>query len=297
MKKAQLWITGIVGAAAVAGGGIAVMQSQPDTPDVIDSVTAPGEESVPADEAPLAESPTAPDTPTTPQRPDPKLSDFPHKRLELTDEVSEGSEFDQFRDRLQKAIQDRDTEFVRSILPAEGLTYGFGGPLRVDDMDLNQEDGWFWQELEKMMALESCETSEYPPVEAGGTVWVCPNTTQAFYRQYPAPADAEGIEHEFSKVMVMGQNVNVRAAPNTDSPVVGILSNELVEFDQAAATRQYEANPDARPGAIKGWTPVILPNDVQGYVYNRYAYAPLDPRGLFENVNGQWQLIRVLAGD
>ncbi|NJO09233.1 MAG: SH3 domain-containing protein [Leptolyngbyaceae cyanobacterium SL_1_1] len=235
--------------------------------------------------------------PPIPHTPDPKLSDFPHRRLELSDEVSAGSEFDQFRDRLQKAIKDRDADFIRALIPPEGLFYGFGGPLAIADMELGDADSWFWQELEKMMALDSCEPSDYPAVEAGNQTWVCPNTTQAFYRQYPPPAEAEGIEYEFEIIMVMGKNVNVRAAPNTNSPVVGILTNELVTFDQPTATRLYQQSADQRPGALKGWTPVVLPNDVQGYVHNRYTYAPLSPRGVFENVSGQWQIVRVLAGD
>ncbi|MFE4104949.1 SH3 domain-containing protein [Almyronema epifaneia] len=291
MKQAYLWIAGVVGSAAVAGGGIALMQSQPEAIAPEDSaVVTPTTPSTPTQEVPSEPETAAP-------RPDPKLSDFPHKRLELTDEVPAGSEFDQFRDRLQQAIQARDEAFIRSLLPPDGLFYGFGGPMNIEDMDLNIDDGWFWQVLEKMMALESCEPSDYPPVEAGNPVWVCPNTTQAFYRQYPDPETAPGDEYEFSTIMVMGNNVNVRAAANTNSAVVGILSNELVEFDQATASRLYQDSPDSMPDELESWTPIILPNDVRGYVYSRYAYAPLDPRGLFENVNGQWQLIRVLAGD
>ncbi|NER82991.1 MAG: hypothetical protein F6K42_26235 [Leptolyngbya sp. SIO1D8] len=52
--------------------------------------------------------------------------------------------------------------------------------------------------------------------------------------------------------------------------------------------------PETADDPIDGWTPVILPNQIQGYVYNRYVYHPQGPKALFENVDGRWQLLRIV---
>ena len=303
MKKVYWLMVGVVGVAAFVGGAIAVMQPRvgpegdesftngkvdPQThedlfsqPPQVEAASPPQDEAVPAPEAPAS-----------------KLSNFAHQRLEVVDQVKAGSEFEQFRQQFLQAIKNRDADFIESILPSDGLAYGFGLPMTAAEMDLPDPNGWFWDILEKMTARNSCELdADYPPTTPGGEVWVCPNVTKAFYRQYPPPAEAEGVEYEYSTVIVLGQGVNVRAAPNLAAEVVGILSNELVKVDQSEREKQYEQNSEDIANPIQGWTPVILPNQVRGYVFNRYAYQPLDPRALFEKIDGQWQLIRVLAGD
>ena len=305
MKKVYWWMVGIVGIAAFVGGAIAVMQPRTAVSPKGSEPLANEEISQQTDEDLFTQIPESRETPppkepetSDPEALDPKLTNFAHQRLEVIDQVKAGSEFGRFRNQLQQAIKNRDADFIQSILPPDGLPYGFGLPMTAADMDLTDANGWFWEILEKMTARNSCElNADYPPTTPGGEVWVCPNVTKAFYRQYPPPEDAEGIEYEFSTVIVLGQGVNVRAAPNLEAPVVGILSNELVKLNSSEREKQYEQNPENTPGPIQGWTPVILPNQVQGFVFNRYAYQPLDPRALFEKIDGQWQMIRVLAGD
>ena len=305
MKKIHWWMVGIVAVSAFVGGAIAVIQpkiavSPQESESVVNGdVTLPtgddGSIQPPEVEKP---DPSKDEDPASVEDPAPNLSDFPHQRLQIADQVQAGSEFGQFRDQLQQAIKNRDAAFIESILPSDGLAYGFGLPITPTDMDLTDPNGWFWETLEKMLARGSCELDgDYPPTTPGEEVWICPNVAKAFYRQYPPPADAEGIEYEYSTVIVLGQGVNVRAAPTVEAPVVGILTNELVKVNQAEREKLLSQNPDNAPGPIQGWTPVILPNQVKGYVFNRYAYQPLDERALFEKIDGQWQMVRVLAGD
>jgi hypothetical protein len=120
-------------------------------------------------------------------------------------------------------------------------------------------------------------------------------STRTFYEQYPAPETAQGVEYELSQVIVVGKDVNVRSQPSTNSAVIGILSDEVVEFDR---TVWEERSPDDRsPDLVSDWTPVILPNDRSGYVSNRYAYSPLGYRVLFGKVEGQWQILHIPGGD
>ena len=298
MKQAYWWMVGMVGAVLIVGSGCATrdVDSQSLDPESVETTAqADGgaeavEDTETGDEAVLTPPPT----------PDPALTDFEHRRIEVIDKVEAGSDFAQFRDRLATAIEERDRDFITALIPSDGLVYGFGGAMQPADLDLDDEDSWFWQELDKMISPESCEVADYPTTQAGEDVWVCPNISASFYRQYPpeAPTEEEGLGAEFETVIVYGRNVNVRSAPTTEAEVVGILTNELVTLDQAGMEELFAKAADEPFGAVDGWTAVTLPNQVRGYVYNQYVYQPLSPRMLFEAVGGEdWQMVRVLAGD
>jgi hypothetical protein len=268
------WISAAVVVAVIGlGGGLAVTMRS----------TEPAHS---RPDAPIAE--TSPDS-------DDALRDFPHRSLRLRDEVEPGSEFDQFRQRLRQAVQARDAEFVAALIPESGVSLGFGAPRTRDELELENPDALLWSILEKAMALGCDRTSaDYPAPEAT-QVWVCHNINQLFYEQYPPPPSAQGVEYELSQVIVVGEDVNVRAQPTTSSPIVGILSNEVVTFDR----QTWEIMPAEQrsPDSIDGWTPVVLLNERSGYVFDRYVYFPLGYRVLFGQVDGQWQILHVPGGD
>lgn len=226
------------------------------------------------------------------------LRNFPHRSIVLRDEVVSGSEFDQFRQKLRQAVQSRDADFAAALIPASGVSLGFGAPLTIEELDLHNPNALLWSILEKAL-FPGCDPLTAQEAYSNGDAefegWVCHNLNQLFVEQYPAPATAQGVDYELSQVIVVGENVNVRAQPSTNSDVIGILSNELVEFDRMA----WEELPpeDQSLDLLSGWTPVILPNNRSGYVSNRYAYSPLGYRVLFGKVNGQWQILHIPGGD
>lgn len=263
-------------------------------PNLFEPTIAPPPLSSPPSE-PLGEQPQPPRSqpesqpdsrPATEQRP-----------IDVMDRVQTNSDFDMFRDRLRLAIRRRDVNFVVSILPSEGVAMGFGGVMPVSSLELNDPESWFWQTLEKMMLIESCELDSYPGSIPDAAVWVCPNVTNAFYRQYPSPEQLEDTDYGLQQVVVIGQGVNVRSQPTTNTSIVGILSNEVVAFDRFTWDRLHQSAQQTMADPLTGWTPVILPDQTRGFVYNRYVYQPLDPRGLFEHSDGRWQLFRILAGN
>ena len=220
-----------------------------------------------------------------------------HRPIELIDRVVAGSDFAQFRDRLQRAIRNRDIGFIQSILPPEGVQLGVAPPLSLVELNLDQADGWFWKLLEKMMRLDSCELEDHPGSIPDAAIWACPNIANTFYRQNPHLLPMLNGETAASPVVVIGRGVNVRTQPRIGAAIIGVLYNEVVTFDQTAWNRQERQRQRTLSDPMTGWTPVILPNQAHGYVYNRYAYKLLDPRGLFEHVNGEWRLFHIVMGE
>lgn len=224
-----------------------------------------------------------------------QLAEGSKRSIQLVDRVRDGSDFDIFRDRLWHAVRRRDTAFVAGLLPADGIFINDIGPIPVAQLALENARSPFWQSLEKMLAPQSCELEDYPGSQPDSAVWACPNIASALSPQ-PGVSGAV-IPAARPQIAVVGQRVNVRDRPGLGTSVVGRLSNEVVEFDQRAWQELQQTVPEAVEDPIAGWTPVILPNRTHGYVYNRYVYHADGPRALFELVEGQWQLVRVVTGE
>ncbi|AFY81617.1 SH3 domain-containing protein [Oscillatoria acuminata] len=213
-------------------------------------------------------------------------------RLILEDEAVPGSDFYQFRTQLREAVQNRNPEFVGSIVPETGLALGFSVPRTRENLNLDDPQARFWLILEKAVAI-GCSPAENPPaynLDAGSEIWVCPNVAQAFARQVPPPPSAEGVSGQLERVVVVGENVNARSQPSVDSEAIATLSNEVVQLDRS---RQLPETFDP----IDSWTAIRLQDDREGYVYNRYVYSPLESRALFGKINGEWQLLAMPGGD
>jgi hypothetical protein len=229
----------------------------------------------------------------------PPLDDFPHQRLILQDGATPDREFYQFREQVRQAVRNRDAAFIQALVPANGLSLGFGRPLDLQTLNLNDPNAYIWGILEKAIApgCQELPQSNYPNTDPTAGVWSCPNVNYAFYQQYPKPAEAQGIDYEISRIIVVGQGVNVRASASVDSPVVGVLTDEVVQFDRQAWEQLPAEDRAAQLESLDSWIPVILPNGQHGYVSNQYAYSPLGYQVVFAKVNGQWQILHVPGGD
>ena len=220
------------------------------------------------------------------------LAETSNRPIQLIDRVEAGSDFDNFRDHLWRAIQQRDIAFISALLPDEGIFIGETGPIPPEMLDIEDTDSPFWQNLEKLLAPQSCELDDYPGTLPDSAVWGCPNISSAMVQQSTG-VDAITLSGTPEQVAVVGRGVNVRSRPQLGTSVVGRLSNEVVEFDQTTWRELMQVAPETTDNPIEGWTPVILPNQIQGYVYNRYVYHAQGPRALFELIDGRWQLFRI----
>ncbi len=214
------------------------------------------------------------------------------QQLVLEDEAGPGSDFYEFRAQLREEVRKRNAEFVEALIPETGLTLGFSVPRTRDNLDLDDPTARFWLLLEKAIAI-GCALEENPPpynIDSGSQIWVCSNVAQAFARQVPAPAGEEGVSWQIDRVVVVGDNVNARSQPSLESEAIATLTNAVVQLDR---TRQLPETFDP----IDSWTPILLSDDREGYVYNRYVYSPLEYRAVFGKINGQWQLLGMPGGD
>lgn len=302
MKPQHLFIWFIVVSSSIAGSALALL-SHDRLKLPIDLPAVEGQKAVqPAPQAQpnLSNQPASSYQPIAPDHSLRLAQATPRQPILLQDQIPPGSAFDQFRSQFRQAVRDRNVAFVRGLIPANGVAIGFGVPQSADQLGLENPNSRFWGVLEKAIGqgCAAANRSDYANADANSPVWICPNVTEAFYRQYPNPSTAPGIEYEISRAIVVGDRVNVRAQPSTNSAVVGVLSNEIVQFDQQA---WENFPPDQREARllqpIESWTPVILPSGQRGFVFNRYVYRPLGERLVLGQMSGTWKILYIPAGD
>lgn len=108
---------------------------------------------------------------------------------------------------------------------------------------------------------------------------------------------AGGQYTKYGHVVIVEENVNVRKEPNASSPVIGVVSNEIISFDNDRFEKRTAQMQKLMSDPLNGWTPVILPNGKRGFVQSRYAYQPLGHRTVFVKSGGKWQLRAFVIGD
>lgn len=192
------------------------------------------------------------------------------------DEAAADPSFVLFRARLLEASQARDTSFVLSVLDSNAKL-SFGGDDGVEGFrrlwlaEPRPEGKDVWAVLTRTVALGST----YEANSAAGTARVI---APYVFGAWPDALDA------FEHVAVVGENVNVRAAPDTTAEVLTALTFSLVPT-------LYDAS------VPEGWRAVTLADGRTGYVAARYLRSPIGYRMGFVKEDGRWRITFFVAGD
>lgn len=101
------------------------------------------------------------------------------------------------------------------------------------------------------------------------------------------PEDVDGFEHQ----IVFGNNVNLRAEPNTKAQTVAQLSYNIikVDYDNSVADTTKEGE--------YLWLKIETLGGKKGFVNAQFVRSPIDYRACFEKRGGKWKMSFFLAGD
>jgi len=171
-----------------------------------------------------------------------------------------------FRSRLAAAVRERDAEAL-TALAANDIKLDFGGSSGAAELRarLANPEWRLWEELETLLALGCAANGE------GGITlpWVADQAMTV-----ARPGDA---------MLVTGENVPVRSAPDQAAPAIGTVSWDVVEIDTL------------RPG--DPFQEVALPGGVSGFIPTNTLRNLLDYRLTASSRNGKWSITSFLSGD
>ncbi|NET31245.1 MAG: SH3 domain-containing protein [Cyanothece sp. SIO1E1] len=215
---------------------------------------------------------------------------FTRQPLLLKDQAKPAADFFQFRQQLRQAVKNREVEFIRAIA-APDIKLSFGGLTDLDNLNISDPNALVWQHLERAIAIGCAQENYQSEVNTARETearWVCPQVFLA--------SDLIETADPFEQVFIVGEKVNVRAAPNNEGAVVDTLSHEVVKYDEQSIADLSEQQLSMLE-TFDGWIPVVIPDGQRGYVSSRYAYSPIGYRAFFSQVDGEWQMTVFLAGD
>ncbi|HKG21073.1 MAG TPA: SH3 domain-containing protein [Blastocatellia bacterium] len=196
------------------------------------------------------------------------------RKLLPVDEAYKDKTFLAFRDRLLEAAKNRDSKFVMSAVHSR-IRNSFGDSGGVGEFRKKwkpeRPDSELWDTLVEILSLGGA----FRNAGKGSDFWA-PYVFSSF------PEDMDSFEY----VAVTGENVNVRQKADPASPVISILSYDLVKA------------PEGLSGKKAGdWVKIVLPGGKDGFVSARFLRSPVDYRASFTRVKGRWMMSALVAGD
>lgn len=203
------------------------------------------------------------------------------KKLLPVDEGAQDPSFLEFRTALRQAIQRRDAKFLIGVLDKNiKLSFGTDSGIKrfIEMWDLYSPQSTIWRELGDVLSL-------------GGTFGYGKYSRDTFWAPY-----VFGLSGQLGDVwdaVIVGNNVQAHAQPSNSSPVIAVLSYDVVKLGP------YDPNPvTEKIGEFSyPWKQIRLTDQRTGYVYGRYVRSPLDYRAAFKKIDGAWKLTVFVKGD
>lgn len=198
------------------------------------------------------------------------------EKLPPIDEGNADPSFRAFRKQLLAAVKRRDREFIFSITSQDiHFSFGRGGSGLANFKNrFADPKRLLWKDLLDVITLGGSFEKQ-----RGGEIYFC---TPYVFCKFTGNLNGRRIS-AFDYVAILKPNTPIRQKPNTDSPVVEVLSYDIVKSD-----RSY-SNPI--------WAKITTPTGKSGYVLERDVRSPIDYRAFFAKVNGKWTMTVFIAGD
>ena len=201
--------------------------------------------------------------------------------VKFVDEAPTDASFLAFRTKLIAAAKSRDAKYILSILD-KNVKNNFGGGGGVAEFkkqwEIDRPNSKFWDEFLPVIT----NGGKFHDSEEAAT------TTKLFVAPYSFQAFPDDLD-AFTYSVIFGNNVNLRAKPEMNAPVVTKLSYNIVEITNSIKDKTDAEKDD--------WYEIKTLGGKKGFVKAEFVRSPIDYRAGFEKKGGVWKMTFFLAGD
>jgi len=181
-------------------------------------------------------------------------------------------------------VRRRDATFLLKVIDPN-ITLSFGGDSGLKDFKRlwhpERKNSRLWKELEVILSLGGTfdSTSE-------GKKYCAPYVTSK-WKNIVARFPEYGNAYQYA--VILRRNVKVHAKRSANSPVLAMLSFDVIKVSQSGA----------ESGGSQGgkWVRIITRSGGHGYVNANDIRSPLDYSACFKKVGGRWMMVSFIAGD
>jgi hypothetical protein len=190
-----------------------------------------------------------------------------------------------FRERLREIVGQKDIfKLLENVDENIKISFGDEHGLQafINMWELDSPDkvvtSSLWSTLDEVLAL-------------GGTFSSYGNNIRYFEAPYldqcmPATADP------YEQGAIIGAGVRLRSGPGLNTKIIATLSYDVVKFIEETPITETVG------GETHPWIKVALMDGTEGFLFGKFYRSPIDFRAGFEQKkDGQWKMVRLLAGD
>jgi hypothetical protein len=201
-------------------------------------------------------------------------------KIEIKDESTQHPELKSFMEHLMEVVAEKNTDELLNMM-SDNIHFSFGGGsgkeafMKEWGLDTNPEESDVWKELSDAISF-------------GGTL----SDKNLYTAPYIFVNFPEGYDH-FQYGAILGENVNLREKPTSNSNSIMQLSFEVVEMPG-----EYSEQTVVIEGEKYRWVKIRTLDGEVGYVVEKYVRNPVDYRvGVEQQEDGTWKIVFFIAGD
>lgn len=195
------------------------------------------------------------------------------------DEAKKDQSLYVFRERLIKAVRQRDTKYLISVMDPK-IKLSFGGDGGIADFKRiwkpDSDETQLWNELADVL---------YNGGKYSRTGKTASFSAPFIFDGFPSDLDV------FNYQVVMTKSLRLRARPDPESKLLGTLSYNVVKVDFDKSI------PDPKRENEYTWYKIETLGGKSGFVNASSVRSPIDYRAIFEKVHGRWKMTAFIAGD
>ena len=197
------------------------------------------------------------------------------------DEAKKDASFFAFREKFIAAVKKHDVKFLLDTLD-RNVKGSFGGDSGIADFKrlwkLDKPNSKLWTELLTVL------TNGGTFVKDAG---VKNKQFCASYSFTVFPTNLDSFQYQ----MIFGNNISLRARPDSKAASIAKLSYNVVKVDYEKSVKKPKSEDDY------SWLKIETIGGKKGFVSAEFVRSPIDYRGCFEKINGKWKMTFFLAGD
>jgi len=197
------------------------------------------------------------------------------------DEAKKDASFFAFREKFIAAVKKRDVKFLLDTLD-RNVKGSFGGDSGIADFKrlwkLDKPNSKLWTELLTVLTNGGTFVKD---AGVKNKQFCAPYSFTVF------PTNLDSFQYQ----MIFGNNISLRARPDSKAASIAKLSYNVVKVDYEKSVKKPKSEDDY------SWLKIETIGGKKGFVSAEFVRSPIDYRGCFEKINGKWKMTFFLAGD
>ena len=211
---------------------------------------------------------------------------FPRIKVTAVDESAQDPAFQTFFTALKAAVAARDMDALMPLIDPKRIISAPDKPAGMNtfvtqwNLTYDPRRSGLWERLGDALAMGVARHGDV--FESPGFAYVSP-LAEGLLDEQIDPED---------RAIVTGKQVRLRSTPGLQGEELDQLTWEIVKVAEVPPARDESLN----GSKLYPWWEVVTYSGQRGYIYGKLLHAAVDDTARFEQIDGEWKLVRFSKG-